>query len=193
MNYGLPTTANVQGKELPIRTDFRIALDILEAISDPELNDGDRAAVALSLFYPVMDFTDYDEALAQCFDFMDGGGPKKKKGGPRLVDWGQDFHHIIAPINRVLGYEARAVPYKEWYDEDGWHCEGGLHWWTFLSAYMEIGNDCMFSKIVEIRDKVKRGKKLNKEEREWYRRNRDIVDIKTRYTEAETDIEKEWT
>lgn len=194
MNYGLPTTLPVGGREVPIRTDFRVALDIMEAMNDPELEESDKAVVALQLFYPQFDdVTDYDEAIKECFKFLDGGAETKRKGGARLVDWEQDFQHIISPVNRVLGYEARAVPYKEWYDDDGWHCEGGLHWWTFLSAYMEIGSDCMFSTIVSIRDKVKRHKKMNKEEREWYRRNRDLVDIKTHYTEAENDLEKEWT
>lgn len=195
MNYGLPTTAIVGGREVPIRTDFRVALDIMEAMNDPELDDGDRAVVALQLFYPKLeDVTEYEEAIKECFIFLDGGTQSKGKGGARLVDWEQDFQHIISPVNRVLGFEARAVPYKEWYDDnDGWHSEGGLHWWTFLAAYMEMGSDCMFSTIVSIRDKVKRHKKLNKEEREWYRRNRDLVDIKTQYTEAENDLEKEWT
>ncbi len=90
-------------------------------------------------------------------------------------------------MNRVLGYEARAVPY------DPETNAGGLHWWTFIAAYMEIGNDCSIAQIVSIRDKLARGKKLEKHEREWYRRNRELVDIPMRTTESEDAILKEWT
>lgn len=182
--------------EEPIRTDFRVMLDIMEAVNDPELDEADKATVALQIFYPYFDrITDYEEAIKQCFIFLDGGREeRKKKQSVRLVDWEQDFDHIISPVNRVLGFEARAVPCKDWYDDDGvWHCEGGLHWWTFLSAYMEIGGECVMAQIVNIRDKKARGKKLEKHEREWYNRNRDLVDIKTRYTEGQESLIKDWT
>ena len=181
MNYGLPTTVTIGDEEIPIRSDFRAILDIMEAFNDPNLDDYDKTEVMLDIFYPEPDrITDMQEAINQCLIFMDGGkkqGTKKKS--PRLVDWEQDFDHIIAPVNRVLGYEARAVEY--------------LHWWTFLAAYMEIGGDCVFSQVVSIRDKKARGKKLEKHEREWYRRNRDMVDLKTHLSDAQEDILKEWT
>ena len=66
-----------------------------------------------------------------------------------------------------------------------------LHWWSFLSAYMGIG-DCLFAQVVAIRDKKARGKKLDKADREFYRRNQDIIDIKKPLTEAEREILKEW-
>ena len=89
-------------------------------------------------------------------------------------------------MNRVLGYESRAVKY------DVENNTGGVHWWTFLAAYMEIGGDCLFSQIVTIRDKKQRGKKLEKYEREWLKRNADIVNLKTNYTESENKVFEEW-
>lgn len=84
---------------------------------------------------------------------------------------------IIAPINRIAGCEVRALEY--------------LHWWTFMSYYREIG-DCLFSQVVSIRDKKARGKTLEKQEKEFYRRNRDLIDLKTTYTEAEKDVLAAW-
>ena len=69
---------------------------------------------------------------------------------------------------------------------------GGVHWWTFLAAYMEIG-DCLFAQIVRIREKRLKGKKLSKEDQYFYRKNREIVDIKTHYTSVENDLVKAWT
>lgn len=137
-----------------------------------------------------MDFDaieDYEAAIRECFWFINGGKyEESSKKKPRLVAWEQDFPYIAAPINRVLGYEIRAVEY------DPETNTGGLHWWTFLSAYMEIG-DCLFAQVVGIRSKKARGKKLDASDQEFYRRNRDLVDIKARYTEAEEELLKQWT
>lgn len=184
MEYTLPTTAPIGGKDIPIRTDFRVALELLELMNDPELDEYDKAEGALDIFYPEPEkISDPGEALRFLSWFLDGGGaPRNKKSSVRLVDWERDFQHIIAPVNRVLGFEARAVPYDEETNT------GGLHWWTFLSAYMEIGGDCLMSQIVSIRDKRARGKKLEKNEREWYRRNQDLVDLPTKYSRADDDL-----
>lgn len=102
------------------------------------------------------------------------------------MNWESDFSLIAAPVNRVLGYEIRAVEY------DVENNSGGVHWYTFLSAYMEIG-DCLFAQVINIREKKAKGKPLNKTDKEFYRKNRDMVDIKIHYTETEKDVLKQWT
>lgn len=176
------------GTEYRIRYDFRVILEMIVMLNDADLTDDEKAACVMDMFF-------YDEApmcreaIEACFSFIDGGSdraaPAKKR--PRLLDWEQDFEYIIAPVNRVLGYESRAVDY------DIETNTGGLHWWTFLGAYMEIGGDCLFSQIVSIRDKQARGEKLDKSERKWLRRNSDIVQLRQRFTASESDIIDEWT
>ena len=187
MRYGLPKSVEICGSEFEIRYDFRVILDIFEALNDPELDDQDRALAVLQMFYLDFDsLPDYEEALKQCFWFINGGHSEKtEKKQPRLVDWEQDYPYIVAPINRVLGCEIRNTEY------DADTNTGGLHWWTFLGAYMEIG-DCLFAQVVGIRSKKAQGKKLDKSEQEFYRKNRDLSDIKTHYTEAENDLLKAW-
>lgn len=188
MSYALPKSVVIGGRDFPIRYDYRVILDIFEAMNDPDLTDQERALAVLQMFYVDFDAVeDYEAAIRECFWFINGGkyeDSSKKK--PRLVAWEQDFPYIAAPINRVLGYEIRAVEY------DPETNTGGLHWWTFLSAYMEIG-DCLFAQVVGIRSKKARGKKLDASDQEFYRRNRDLVDIKARYTEAEEELLKQWT
>lgn len=188
MGYGLPKSVNIGGEDFSIRYDYRVILDIFEAINDPDLNDEDRALAVLQMFYPDFDrIEDYDAAIRECLKFINGGKEEETgKKQPQLVCWEQDFPHIVAPVNRVLGEEIRAVEY------DIEMNTGGLHWWTFLSAYYEIG-DCLFAQIVRIREKKAKGKKLDKSEQEFYKKNRDIIDIKRHYTEAEDDIIKAWT
>ena len=182
MIYELPKSLEVHGEEYELRSDFREILDIIEILNDEELKDRERAFVTLLFFYPDFDnlpVEHYQEALEQCFWFINGGKHEAAgdKNPPRLMDWQQDFPYIIAPVNRVIGHEIRADAY--------------LHWWTFLSAYMEIG-ECTFAQIVHIREAKNRGKPLDASDQEWYRRNRNLVDLKTKYTSAEEDLFKKW-
>lgn len=184
MIYDLPTEVEIDGVPYAIRSDYRAILDICIALADPELDGGDRAEAALTIFYPEFEQIPpehYQEAIKKCFWFINGGEDEEPEQNkiPRLVDWEQDFALIAAPVNRVLGKEIRALEY--------------LHWWSFLSAYQEIGGDCTFAQVVNIRDKLARNKKLDKADREWYRKNRKLVDFKRKYTQAEEDLLKMWT
>lgn len=179
--YQLPLSVDVAGAERRIRTDYRVILDICAALEDPELNREEKAVVCIGLFFlepEQIPLDGYPEAVEKCFWFINCGAERNQKPGPKLVDWEQDLPYIVAPINRVAGTEIRAIPY------DHRTNEGGMHWWTFISYYYEIGGDCVFSQIVRVRDARARGK-LTKEERSWYSRNRELVDFKTRYTDAE--------
>jgi len=46
--------------------------------------------------------------------------------------------------------------------------------------------------VERVRDALARGKKLDKTDREWYRRNRELVDLRQRYTGEEEQLLKEW-
>lgn len=185
MKFSLPKTVNIDGKEHAIRYDFRVILEIICMIEDEELDGADKTEALISIFY--LDPPENERAAVDaCFDFIDISCRPKKKS-PRLTDWEQDFEYIVAPVNRVLGYDCRSVEY------DPETNTGGLHWWTFMAAYMEIGGDCLYSQIVSIRDKQARKKKLEKYEREWLRRNGDLVRLKPRYTAEEEDLLREWT
>lgn len=191
MIYDLPTSVEVCGVEYEIRSDYRAVLDICIALSDPELTNKEKAYVALWIFYPavegykdengaevIMPPQHYEEALQRCYWFIDCGNDEEDKtNSPRLVDWEGDFQYIVSPINRVMGGEIRSIKY--------------LHWWTFIAAYMEIG-ECLFSQIVNIRSKLTRHKTLDKTEREWYRRNRKLVDITTKFTASEKSVIEQW-
>ena len=52
MEYTLPKTVIVGGREYSIRSDYRAILDICEALTDPELSSEEKSAVVLYIFYP---------------------------------------------------------------------------------------------------------------------------------------------
>ena len=178
MEYGLPTSVTINGQVFQVRYDYRVVLDIFEALNDPDMNDQERVIAVLTMFYPdYKNLPNYEEAVKKLFWFLNAGEEQKdQRRRPKLVDWQQDYRYIIPPVNRVLGTEVRSIPYDQSANT------GGLHWWTFLGAYEEIDGNCVFSQIVRIRYRRAKGKKLDKVDQEFYRQNRDIVDIKRRYS-----------
>lgn len=182
MTYDLPNTLTVNGTEYAIESDFRRVLDIMEMFSDPGLSDNEKAMLMLDGLYKDFDnmpYSDYQEASRQAAWFIDGDMSESgETKGPKLVDWAKDFRYIVAPINRIMGCDVRGLAY--------------CHWWTFLAAWQEMG-DCMFAQIVNIRSKKAKGKKLSKEEQEFYRRNRKAVDFERVYSEEENALLEEWT
>ena len=180
MIYDLPTSVEVFGIDYEIRSDYRAILDICIMMSDPDLDNDDIAEGILDIFYPGFDdmpYEHYEEAIKQCFWFINCGEEEQNRSAPKLMDWEQDFKYVVAPMNRVAGEEIRSIEY--------------LHWWTFVSYYYEIG-DCFFAQIVRIRDKKAHGKQLDKSEREFYRKNRDAIDLKTKLSEEEEELFREW-
>ena len=182
MTYGLPASVEINGNDYESGSDDRAILDSLEAINDPELTDSDRAEAVLRIFYPQfeeMPQRDYERAIDRCIWFINCGNEEElpENKPERLMDWQQDFSLIVAPVNRVLGKEIRSLDY--------------LHWWTFIGAYQEIG-DCTFAQIVNIRQKKAHGKKLDKAEQEYYKKNRHLIDFKRQYTSQEEDVISRW-
>ena len=176
--WELPTSIVVGGIKYDIRTDFRAILDILKTFNDPEFENDEKWIVALTILY--IDFDemppqDYEEAIEKAIEFIDMGIKDDGKKKPPTMDWEQDSAVIIPSVNRVLGKEIRAMQY--------------LHWWTFLGAYMEIG-ESLFSQILNVRMKKAKGKKLDDWERDFYKENKNLIDLDVKYTEEE-QAEKE--
>lgn len=181
MTYDLPKFVEINGDNVPIRFDYRAVLDICAALSDIDLSGQEKAFVCLDIFYPTfyeLPPGSYEEAIKKCFWFINGGKTEENQKKERpIMNWEKDFPLIVGPVNRVLGREIRD--------------ETPIHWWTFLFAYYEIG-DCLFAQVVRIRDKKARGKKLDNQEKEFYKRNREIIDIKTQYSSSENELLKMW-
>ena len=167
--WGLPTQAVIEDRVYEIRTDFRDLLELLRWLdgnADPQLDQGERWYVAMRLFYPdfgAMPRQDWPAATRFLTRFLSAGHPEPDRPGPRLMDWQQDAPLIAAGISRVAGQDVRALPY--------------LHWWSFLGWFDAIGEGT-FATVVAIRDKLRRGKKLEGWELDFYRTHRPLVDLR---------------
>ena len=170
--WEFPTSLNIGGVDYEIRTDYRAVLDLFTALSDPELTDEDeqmtaymQSRVIMEIMFPDCDnipMEHWQEALNKVSEFIDMGISDDRKK-PKTMDWEQDAPILIPAINRVLNCEIRAQKH--------------IHWWTFLGAYMEIG-ESLFSNIVHIRQKKASGKKLEKWEQDFYNDNKSLIDFK---------------
>lgn len=169
-NKFLPTSTIINNKEIKFVSDYRDILEIFKILNDPDLLDGEKVMVSLENFYETDDYLDDTEtAILEMFKFItnsDLSDEKDSSNKKPLYDWEQDFNLIVSPINKIVGYDVRGVEY--------------LHWWTFLSAFMDIG-DCTFSTFVGIRDKMNKGKKLDKSEEIIYKENRSKITLKKKY------------
>lgn len=169
--YRLPETACIGGRVYGLHTDFRVILQILQCLEEPGLPALLRWRVALGLFYDSPVPREHrEEAMAYLAEFLRCGQPEGQPGA-KLLDWQQDADAIISGVNAAAGREVRALP--------------KVHWWTFLSWFHAMPPG-QLSTVVSIRDKLRRGKQLEAWEKEFYRENKQKVDLKR----PESDEEK---
>lgn len=181
----LPETLTVGGVEYPIRTDYRNVLQVFEAFQDPELTQEEKWIVAIYLL--IEDFScaddvlqaaqdgfDLGEAMKQISWFISAGQPEKQVLEQPTYNWTQDEQMIFSAVNKVAGRETRELEY--------------LHWWTFLGYFNEVGEGT-FSFIVSIRNKLNKGKKLEKHEKEFLSHNKELVLMKKPLNKEEQEQE----
>ena len=171
----LPQSLEVNGREYPIRSDYRDILNIIAAFNDPDLEPGEKSFVCLLVLfkdYEEIPPKDYVEAYKKALWFMDMGEDPEERHSPRLMDWEQDERILFPAINSTAGFEVRSVEY--------------LHWWTFMGYFMEI-KEGTFSQVLSLRQKKAKGKKLEKWEREYWEANKKLCTLRPRLTEQERE------
>jgi hypothetical protein len=181
LNWYLPVSLEIDGNQYEINADYRDILNIISRLSDEGQDGQIRVYVSLALFYknfPDMPEKDYKEAAEKMVWFISCGEEDSGVKRPKTIDWEQDYSMIVSDINKTAGFEVRSSQF--------------LHWWTFISYFNGIGEG-QLATVVAIREKLRKHKKLDDWERDFYRQNRDRVDFKRKYTAAENDIISKWT
>ncbi len=181
----LPEELTVGGEDYSIRTDYRNVLQVFEVFQDPDLQPEEKWIVAIYLLFE--DFSCADDVLQAAqegFDvvetqkqilwFISAGQPEKQIVELPVYNWSQDEQMIFSAVNKVAGKETRELEY--------------LHWWTFLGYFNEVGEGT-FSFIVGIRNKLNKGKKLEKHEKEFLSHNKELVLMKKPLTKEEQEQE----
>lgn len=171
----LPRELNVNGTYRAIRSDYRVALLIFQACADPELSDQENVKVMIECLYQEdIPPEEYQAANDMAVWYLEGGEEPdentKHQQAKKVMDWEQDEKIIFSAVNKVAGFETRAVDY--------------MHWWTFLGYFNEVGEG-LFSTVINIRSKRNKGKKLEKYEQEFYKDNKALIDLKVKLSAKE--------
>lgn len=191
-DWSLPIEVEISDKVYKIRDkcDYRVVLDVICALNDNELDNDSKVDCALFIFYEDLNelenmyksqnFIEYKEVKTALFNELIriinvGESPEpSEKEKPKLMDWEKDYTNITPPISRVLGYSVRSE-------------ENYTHWYDFVGAYMEIG-DCYFAQIISIRNKIRKGKKLDEQDKLFYKEHKKDIDLPN----AMTDEDRKW-
>lgn len=175
----LPETASINGKEYAINADFRDILTVISYLDDSDEPEYVRWRQALAVFYEdEIPPCDRLEAMSYMALFINcGKEDENNKPSVRLIDWNHDAQMISADINKVACCEVRSLPF--------------LHWWTFVAYFCAIGEG-QLSTVVGIRDKLRRHRPLDKWEKDYYRENRDRVELPKKEDQTMRDLEKDW-
>lgn len=162
----LPTKLKIGGKLYDIRSDYREILNIYQAFEDKDLTDMQKAYICMKCLYVSFESIPeqhMQEAVNKAYWFCDGGDiPKSEPAKIKTLDWEHDESIIFPAVNKVAGYEVRSCEY--------------MHWWSFLGMFGEIGEG-LFSTVMSLRQKKAEGKKLEKWERSFYKKNKNLVNI----------------
>lgn len=163
--YELPTVIEIEDRSYKIRKrgDYRMVLDVFAILEDYTITQSERIISALIIFYEdfnslddVIGIDNLEELVREMYNFFNAGKPEGKTVNRKLIDWESDSSMIVSAINKVAGKEIRGEDY--------------IHWWTFISWYMAIGESTL-STVVRLREKTLKGTPLEKWERDFKRDN----------------------
>lgn len=165
--YELPTTITVDDTQFHItnRGDYRMVLDCFDALNDEEMGEDLRVLASVIIFYEEIDdledikrYESYlEQLIAKMYEFFNCNQSSIGATVQQpVIFWSEDSQILCAAVNSVANQEIRSLEY--------------LHWWTFMGYFQSIG-ESVFSTVVSIRDKLNRGKPLEKWEKEFKRSN----------------------
>lgn len=140
-----------------IRTDYRIGVQIQLCISDPELSDGEKTAVALGLLYG-NGIPELSTAIEGLSWFMSCGNPAPQEldNGPEVYSFSYDSARIVSAFRKVFGIDISRER---------------LHWFQFVPMLGDLSGTA-YTSVIDIRtmdipevDKKKRAEFLRMKRR----------------------------
>lgn len=173
----LPESVEIDGEEYQINTDFRISILFELLMQDDEVEDAEKTAQALKLYYPVIP-DNKTEAVEKIIWFYrcgkeyqseaESGGSKAKQ----IYSFEYDDDYI---------YEA----FLQQYDIDLQDIEG-LHWWKFRAMFKGLSDSTEFVKIMGYRS-ISITSKMSKEQKQFYKKMQSIHALPISKKEREAD------
>jgi len=161
-----PTAVMIGDQEIPINSDFRTGIRIILAFEDNDLAGFEKQSVLLQNLYPKPIENEFiEEAVKQGIKFLNCGKvvseDEDNEDLPRLYSFDQDAELIFAAFKQTHGIDLD---------------EAQLHWWKFMTLFMDLGADTAFCNLIGLRHRLKTGK-ATKEERQFARDHEKLVEL----------------
>lgn len=161
----LPTKIKVNDNIYNINSEYKNILNIILAFEDEMLTLEEQYFILIKCLYieDVLE-EDIEEAIKKGIKFIDCGEEPKndKTNKPRTYSFKKDGNYIFSGINQT-----HHIDIEE---------KHNLHWWKFVSFFMDMNTDCMFGELMYYRVRKQEGK-LTEEEKKNYKKIKDIVDL----------------
>lgn len=157
----LPDKVKIDGIEYHINTDFRTSILFEQLLQDEDIKEEDRGALVLSLFYPIIPYSNIREAFSKIIWFYNGGeilentGSTSKGTSKKVYDFEYDGDYIYAAFLEQYGIDLQDIPH--------------LHWWKFKALFKSLKEDTEIVKIMGYRS-VNVNEINDKKEKERYKR-----------------------
>lgn len=161
----LPTKIKVNEKIYDINYDYRTILKIMMALEDKNLYNSEKAYIMVKLLYKEeIPDEDMEEAIKKAILFIDLGKEEthEETTPNRIYSFTKDGNYILTGINSTHHIDILETP--------------NMHWWKFMALFMDMNTECFFSELVYYRKRKLEGK-LTKEEKQQYKKIKDLVDL----------------
>ncbi|MBP0982735.1 MAG: bacteriophage Gp15 family protein [Oscillospiraceae bacterium] len=171
----LPDSVLIDGAAVPINTDFRVCLKIIQAMEDDVLMEHEKLTVLMDLLYPEPP-ENTALALSQGLKFLNLGkeADSAKLNQPQVYSLEKDSNYIYTAFKSSFNIDLNEVEY--------------LHWWKFRSLFADLDKDCFFNTLVSLRSRQQSGK-LTDSEKDFVRRNADLMSLtEVRHSTAVQDF-----
>lgn len=151
-----------------IRTDYRIGVQIQLCISDPELSDSDKTAIALQLLYG-RGIPDIQTAIDGLAWFLSCGNPIKDDGHdePPVYSFEHDAARIVSAFKKVFG---RDISREK------------MHWFEFVPMLGDLAGTA-FTSVIDIR--TTDASEISEKKRSEFIRMKKRFALSSPYTEEE--------
>lgn len=157
-----------------IRTDYRIGVQIQLCISDPELSDSEKTAIALNLLYG-RGMPDLQTAIDGLSWFLSCGGPATDditKEDP-VFSFEQDSARLVSAFKKVFGIDISRER---------------LHWFEFVPMLGDLSGTA-FTSVIDIR--TTDASEISEKKREEFIRMKNRFALSSQYTSEEQALIEE--
>lgn len=154
-----------------IRTDYRIGVQIQLCISDPDLSDPEKTAIALHLLYG-NGIPDMQTAMQGLSWFMGCGSPQdgaQEDSEPPVYSFEYDAARLVSGFKRVFGVDLSRAR---------------LHWFEFVPMLGDLSGTA-FANVLEIRQTS--AAEIDAKRRSEFIRMKQRFALPNQYTSEETE------